>query len=66
MKTVYLWIADYGTAVHPNNQYDCSLFFSSREAFEKLYTGSDVAEQQLVAVRVVDTFDNLDYIPDNY
>lgn len=65
MKTVYLWIADYGTAVDPRFRYDASLFFSSREAFIKAL-GRDEPSEQLVPVQVVDTFDWLDFIPDNY
>lgn len=67
-KTVYLWIADYGTAVLPQNRFDATLWFTSREAFVKAL-GRDDPEEQLVAVQVPADYDFdgwIDYIPDNY
>ena len=45
MKTVYLWIAYFGTAQgeadpKPWHQIDASLFFSSKEKFKELYVAS--------------------------
>ena len=71
MKTVYLWIVDYGMIQpehypKPYRNIDATLFFSSVERFKELYVAKDADEQQLVAVQVPDDFDHLDFIPDNY
>lgn len=71
MKTVYLWIVDYGLTQpeyypKPYRLIDATLFFSSLEKFKEVYAASDASEQQLVPVQVPDDFDDLDHIPDNY
>jgi hypothetical protein len=71
MKTAHVWIVDWGLlqSQHypkPFRQVTADLFFSSPEKFKELYTGSDVDQQQLVAVQVPDDFDRWDFIPDNY
>ena len=71
MKTVYLWIVDFGLIqpehyAKPYRNIDASLFFSSVEKFKELYLNTDKDQQQLVAVQVLDDFDNLDFIPENY
>lgn len=71
MKTVYLWIVDFGLVQlehypKPYRNIDASLFFSSAEKFYELYPWDDRDQQQLVPVQVPDDFDHLDFIPDNY
>lgn len=70
MKTVYLWIVDFGLVQPehypaPYRNIDASLFFSSKERFKELLPW-EKKEQQLVAVQVPEDFDDLDYIPENY
>lgn len=62
LKTVYLWVCDWGPPCTPRISAD--LFFSSKERFYELWT--QAPGEQLVPVQVPLEFDNLDYIPENY
>lgn len=61
MKTVYGWVV-----VWPNKRISIDLFFSSRGKFLELFVSDKAEKEQLVEVEVEDSFDDLDYIPDNY
>ena len=60
-KTAVVWFATLHGCF-----FGANLFFSSREAFEKLYDGDDAEHELLIGVRVPEDFDDWDYIPDNY
>jgi len=60
MKTVYGWLVEW-----PDNRISIDLFFSSPEKFYELLPFSSEKEH-LIKIEVKDTFDDLDYIPDNY
>jgi len=61
MKTVYGWLVYW-----PNGRISIDLFFSSKEVFLKLFISDLADKEQLVPIEVPISFDDLDYIPDNY
>jgi hypothetical protein len=75
VKTVYGWVVDWG-AVQTSPHYTglqraplrprvtVDLFFSSREVFENLVHNG--LKETLVPVVVDDSFDDLDFVPENY
>ena len=65
MKTAYLWIVAWQKPNEPSQRISADLFFSSKDKFISLL-GKQAFTEQLVPVKVPDTFDNWDFIPDNY
>lgn len=66
MKKAYLWIVVWEHRAGCNQYVTADLFFSSREAFCKLWLSSSAESEQLVEVDVPDDFNDWDYIPENY
>jgi hypothetical protein len=74
-KTVYGWVVDWNDVTSTNTgdriigkepKVTIDLFFSSREKFNELVYLKHPEQEILVPCVVDDSFDELDFIPDNY